>query len=139
LLNQEKNLRVFIAALKKSSRPLSLALILMPTVGVSVCSHKAAHPPQTTQTATQPQKVTGPAAAVQTTTYNGVGIVKATDLKRPSIEIDHQEIKGLMPAMTMEFYVTDKSLLQGIKRGDHIEFTIENGVGGEKITSVKRL
>ena len=84
-------------------------------------------------------RVSGPEAAVQTTTYDGVGVVKATDVKRPSIEIDHQEIKGLMPAMTMEFYVRDKSLLEGLKPGDRIQFTIENGVGGLKITSIKRL
>ena len=85
------------------------------------------------------RKVSGPAAAVQTTTYQGVGVVKGTDAKRPSIDIDHQEIKGLMPAMRMEFYVKDKSLLDGLRSGDQIEFTIENGVGGEKITAIRRL
>jgi Cu/Ag efflux protein CusF len=83
--------------------------------------------------------VTGPAAAVQTKTYHGVGVVKSIDLKRPSIEIDHQEIVGLMEAMTMEFYVKDQSLLAGLSPGDHIEFTIENGVGGIKITAIHRL
>lgn len=84
-------------------------------------------------------KVSGPEAAVQTTNYQGDGVVKRTDAKRPSIEIDHGEIKGLMPAMTMEFYVRDKSLLEGLKPGDHIQFTLENGVGGLKITSITRL
>ena len=83
--------------------------------------------------------VPGPAAAVQTTTYHGVGVVKSMDMKRPSIEIDHQEIKDLMPAMTMEFYVKDAALLDGIKPGDRIEFTIENGVGGLKITAIGKL
>ena len=83
--------------------------------------------------------VSGPAAAVQTTTYHGVGVVKHTDAKRPSVEIDHQEIEGLMPAMTMEFYVKDQSLLDGLKPGDRINFTIENGVGGIRITEIRRL
>ena len=121
-------MRVSFAVRNKSWRQLSLAIILAPTLGMSVCSHDR-----------DPQKVTGPAAAVQTTTYQGVGVVKATDVKRPSIEIDHQEIKGLMPAMTMEFYVKDKSLLDGCKAGDRIEFTLENGVGGIKITAIRRL
>ena len=76
---------------------------------------------------------------MQTTSYQGEGVVKRTDVKRPSIEIDHRDIKGLMPAMIMEFYVKDKSLLEGLKPGDHIQFTIENGVGGLKITSITRL
>ena len=85
------------------------------------------------------QRVSGPAAAVQTTTYQGVGVVKSMNPKFPSIEIDHQEIKGLMEGMTMEFYVQDKSLLQGLAAGDHIEFNIESGVGGLKITAIKKI
>ena len=85
------------------------------------------------------QNVSGPAAAVQTTTYQGVGVVKSLNPQFPSIEIDHQEIKGLMEGMNMEFYVKDKSLLQGLAAGDHIEFTIEHGVGGLKITAIKKI
>jgi Cu(I)/Ag(I) efflux system protein CusF len=85
------------------------------------------------------QNVSGPAAAVQTTTYQGVGVVKSVNPKFPSIEIDHQEIKGLMEGMTMEFYVQDKSLLQGLATGDDIEFSIESGVGGLKITAIKKI
>ncbi len=85
------------------------------------------------------QKVYGPAAAVQTTTYQGVGVVKSVNPKFPSIEIDHQEIKGLMEGMTMEFHVQDRSLLQGLAAGDHIEFNIESGVGGLKITAIRKI
>ncbi len=85
------------------------------------------------------QKVTGPEAAVQTTTYHSKGVVKSTNAARPSIEIDHEDIPGLMPAMTMEFYVRDKSMLDGLKSGDRVEFTLENGVGGIKITAIKRV
>jgi len=45
----------------------------------------------------------------------------------------------LMPAMTMEFYVKDKSLLGGLQTSDRIEFTIENGVGGLKITEIRKI
>ena len=71
-----------------------------------------------------------------TTTYEGEGQVISLSLKRPSIEIDHQEIRNLMPAMTMEFYVKDKSLLDGLKAGDQIQFSIDNGVGGLVITKI---
>jgi len=81
---------------------------------------------------------TGPAAATQTTTYTSRGIVKSIDAKRPSIEIDHEDIPGLMPAMTMEFYVRDATLLNGIKSGDGIDFTIENGVGGLIVTRISK-
>lgn len=107
----------------------SLTLALLPVLGMSICDKAASSPP----------KVSGPAAAVATTTYHGEGKVISLNPKRPSIEIDHQEIKDLMPPMTMEFYVKDKSLLEGLKAGDHIAFTIENGVGGLKITEIKKL
>jgi len=112
-----------------SLRTAAIAFALLPALGISGCDRHSS-------TARTPS---GPEAAVATTVYQGEGVVKGLDVKRPSIEIDHQEIKGLMPAMTMEFYVKDKSLLAGLKPGDHIQFTLENGVGGLKITSIKRL
>ena len=37
--------------------------------------------------------------------YNGKGVVTKINLDLVSVELDHEEIKGLMPKMTMEFYV----------------------------------
>lgn len=92
-------------------------------------------------TKSEQPKVSGPAAAVQTTTYHGVGVVKSIKInaKVPSIEIDHEDIPDLMPAMEMEFFVRDKSVLEGIKPGDRIKFTMENGVGGLTIIEIRTL
>jgi protein SCO1 len=81
---------------------------------------------------------TGPAAAVQTTSYHGVGVVKSLNQKPPAIEIDHGDIVGLMPAMQMEFPVTNAMLLNGIAVNDHIDFTIENGTGEMKVIAIKK-
>jgi Cu(I)/Ag(I) efflux system protein CusF len=89
--------------------------------------------------ATRDSEPEGPAAAVQTKTYPGVGIVKDVDPKVPTIEIDHEDIKGLMPAMQMQFHVKDKALLDGIAVGDHIEFTVENGVAGLRIVAIGKV
>ena len=80
----------------------------------------------------------GPAAAVQTISYPGVGTVKSLNLKQPAIEIDHEDIVGLMPAMQMEFPVTDAALLNGISVNDRIDFTIENAAGEMRVTSIKK-
>ena len=80
----------------------------------------------------------GPAEAVQTHSYHGVGTVTNLDPKVPMIEIDHEDIQGLMPAMEMQFRLKDKSLLDGIKIGDRIEFDVENGVGGMRVTAVRK-
>lgn len=82
----------------------------------------------------------GPAAAVQTNTYHGAGVVKAvfTNPKAPAIEIDHGDIDGLMPAMQMEFPVTDPKLLNGIAVNDRIDFTIEAAAGQMKVAAIKK-
>jgi Cu/Ag efflux protein CusF len=67
-----------------------------------------------------------------------VGIVKGLDPKLPAIEIDHQDIAGLMPAMQMQFPVTDVSLLNGLAVNDRIDFTIESGTGEMKVTAIKK-
>jgi Cu/Ag efflux protein CusF len=82
---------------------------------------------------------TGPAAAVQTTSHRGVGTVMNLKPNVPSIEIKHEDIPDLMPAMQMEFHVKDKSLLDGLEIGNRVEFTVESGVGGLRITALKRL
>lgn len=85
------------------------------------------------------QKAVGPAAAVETRTYQAVGVVKGIDPKAPILEIDHEDIPGLMPAMEMQFHVKDRSIMQGLGVGDRIKFTIENGVGGMKITAIQKV
>src|SRR5436309_3534695 len=43
--------------------------------------------------------------------YPGTGVVVQINRREGWIELNHEEIKGLMPAMEMEFWVKDKSLL----------------------------
>lgn len=81
----------------------------------------------------------GPAApGVTSKGYPGEGTVKAIDPKAPSIEIDHGDIEGLMPAMQMEFDVTDPALLNGIAVNDRIEFTVEDHAGTMRVTAIKK-
>ena len=104
-----------------------LALILLAACG----GNKA---PATQSSSPTPS---GPAAAVQSNSYHGVGVVKSLNPKGPAIEIDHGDIEGLMPAMQMEFPVTDANLLNGIAVNDRIDFTIENGTE-MKVTAIKK-
>ena len=85
-----------------------------------------------------PTPASGPAAAVQSNTYQGVGVVKSLNPKLPAIEIDHEEIVGLMPAMQMEFPVTEVALLDGLAVNDLIDFTIVDNTGEMKVTAIKK-
>ena len=92
----------------------------------------------TPKSASTPTPATGPAAAVQTNQYTGEGVVKALNPKAPSIEIDHGDIGTLMPAMQMEFPVTDARLLNGLAVNDRIDFTVENAPDGVKVVAIKK-
>ena len=70
--------------------------------------------------------------------YNGTGKITKIDLDAGSIELNHENIEGLMPAMLMEFYVTDKGLLNGLAVGDNVDFVIEYKQGRETINSIQK-
>ena len=93
--------------------------------------------PENKQPAPTPP-ASGPAAAVQPNTYQGVGVIKSLNPKLPAIEIDHEEIVGLMPAMQMEFPVTEVALLNGLAVNDRIDFTIVDSTGEMKVTAIKK-
>src|SRR5688572_11978028 len=70
--------------------------------------------------------------------YPGKGKVTKINLELGSVELDHEEIKDVMPAMIMEFFVSDKNLLNGLKIGDNVEFTLRYKDGQETIVDIKK-
>lgn len=52
--------------------------------------------------------------------------------------MDHEEIVGVMPPMRMEFYVSDKKLLNGLAVGDQIDFTLRYKDGTEVVTAISK-
>jgi|SRR5918992_2923498 Cu/Ag efflux protein CusF len=93
---------------------------------------------QTNNHATPSPPASGPAAAVTSKGYPAVGVVKAINAKAPSIEIDHGDIEGLMPAMQMEFEVADAAMLNGLAVNDRIDFTVEDRAGVMRVTAIKK-
>ena len=70
--------------------------------------------------------------------YPAKGTVTKINTELGSVEMDHDEIVGVMPAMRMEFYVTDKKLLNGLKVGDRIDFTLRYKDGTEIVTAISK-
>ena len=56
--------------------------------------------------------------------YQATGVVESINEERTVVQINHEDIKGLMPAMNMPFPVSDKSLLEGIAAGDRVSFDL---------------
>ncbi len=72
-------------------------------------------------------------------TGDGTGKVTKIDLELGSIELDHDEIKDVMPAMKgMEFYVSDKKMLNNLKVGDKVDFVLEENAGAERIIYIAK-
>lgn len=71
-------------------------------------------------------------------TFNGRGVVTKINLELVSVELNHEEIKGLMPAMIMEFYAKEKSELEVLKVGDKVDFVLEDNAGQEKIVKITK-
>ena len=70
--------------------------------------------------------------------YDGTGVVTKIDIKLASVEVNHEEIKDLMPAMQMEFFVSDKKLLDGLKVGDKINFVVRYKHPTETIVEIRK-
>lgn len=57
-------------------------------------------------------------------TYDGRGSVVSLDLNAKKITLKHEEIKGLMAAMTMEFPVRSGEILNNVHTGDKVFFSL---------------
>lgn len=64
--------------------------------------------------------------------------VRKIDLETARVTLRHEEIKSInMSAMTMPFYVRDPSMLQAIKVGDAVLFSVVREQGRLVITHLK--
>ena len=70
--------------------------------------------------------------------YPATGVVTIINRKEGWIELDHEEIKGLMPAMQMEFWVKDRNLLDKVKVGDQVDFVVVETEKGEYLTEITK-
>jgi Cu(I)/Ag(I) efflux system protein CusF len=70
--------------------------------------------------------------------HEGVGVIEEVDQEASTIQINHEAIADYMPAMSMPYKVKDKSLLEKIKTGDKVNFTVEDSSAGIFVIDVKK-
>jgi Cu(I)/Ag(I) efflux system periplasmic protein CusF len=70
-------------------------------------------------------------------TVEGEGKVIATVPNANQVVVEHGDIKGFMEAMTMGYRVDPPSLLEGLKSGDKVRFTID--VPKKAIIKIERM
>jgi Cu/Ag efflux protein CusF len=77
-----------------------------------------------------------PGSSKTVATYRGEGQVQRVDAAQGRVTIRHQEIPGFMGAMTMTFRVKDGKLLDGVRAGDEVQFTLEETPQSVTISSI---
>jgi len=70
--------------------------------------------------------------------FNGKGVVEKIDKSTDTIQINHSDIKGYMPAMSMPYRVKDKTMLDLVKPGDKVIFTLEDTSEGAVLIEIKK-
>lgn len=135
------NTRLTAPASNKLKQRVTLLLIAL-TAALSWSCRSQQPAVNSVQPTPTPQNLSGPPGfppPVMNKPYPGTGLVVKVNLKEGWIEINHEEIKDLMPAMQMEFYVKDKSLLNNVKSGDRVNFTVVETEKGEFLTELKKI
>jgi protein SCO1/2 len=71
--------------------------------------------------------------------FDGVGVVEDVRPDLRQVVIDHEDIPGLMPAMTMNFDVADPTLLAGLEAGEHVHFRLSFDGRVYRVVSLERV
>jgi Cu/Ag efflux protein CusF len=66
------------------------------------------------------------------------GVVRAVLPEAALIVISHEEIPGVMAAMTMGFRVASPEISNGVQVGDAVRFTLRAAAGGLVVTALER-
>lgn len=70
--------------------------------------------------------------------HEGVGVVEEINKEAVTVQINHEDIKGYMPAMSMPFKVKNPALLDAVKTGDKVDFTLEDSSAGIFVIDLKK-
>lgn len=118
-----------------------IVLVLLPAIFAVSCARQPQVAKTVANTPTpQPAVPIGPPGfppAVLGKPYPGTGIIKIINRKEGWVEIDHGEIKDLMPAMEMEFWIRDASLMNQVRVGDKVDFVVVEDNKGQYLTELK--
>jgi protein SCO1/2 len=78
-------------------------------------------------------------AACSPPTHRGTGRVEEVRPDLQQLVLAHDEIEGLMPAMTMNLDVASPALLSGLAAGDQVVFELSTEDGGFLIVAIEKL
>ena len=122
--------------------PVAFWLLILLPAALAMSCRPESQPGKTVAPTPQPAVQMNPPGYPPTVLdkpYPGTGIVKILNLKEGWVEIEHEEIKDLMPAMTMEFWVRNPSLMTQVRVGDKVDFVVVEDRKGQYLTELKKV
>ena len=125
--------------MKCKSALLISAMVLSACGGGNPVSNSSARKTPSASTASASPTPVPTTATPKDGDYEATGFVTKLNLEQGSVEMNHEEIRGVMPAMRMEFYITDKKKLDGLKVGDKVYFVLRYKDHTETIVDIKRI
>jgi Cu/Ag efflux protein CusF len=105
--------------------PAARELPRSPTLAYTAADIPPARPVSAVAAVPRARQPTPPADSGASAGVVGEGQVVATVPSASQLVVDHEEIKGFMEAMTMGYRIDPPALLEGLKPGDRIRFTID--------------
>jgi Cu/Ag efflux protein CusF len=122
-------------------RPNSTLVVMIAALAVAACERGARGERSGTGSpspAIQPSpSLASPAApAIQTYDIRGTVVTVAPD--SGTVNVDHEEIPGLMAAMKMEYQVQDVGMLDGLKPGDRVSGRLQVRDGEYLIVALEK-
>jgi Cu(I)/Ag(I) efflux system protein CusF len=123
----------------------ALSVALVASLAVAACS-KNTDPATATNAAPMANSMPANAAmpmgqdsASAAKTGDSTGVVKAVDSGAGTITLDHQPIPGVgWPAMTMTFKAMPPSLMDGVKAGDKVKFSVRIEGQNNMVTAIAK-
>ncbi|MDQ3088695.1 MAG: copper-binding protein [Acidobacteriota bacterium] len=109
-------------------------ILLMLLLAITACKTKVDHSEHTGGMSNP----NGTMEMGETVTYRAVGAVQELDTEKSKIKIKHEDIEGLMPAMTMAFDVRDKNIFSQVKTGDNVVFWLESNGATLTVTEIEK-
>jgi Cu/Ag efflux protein CusF len=124
--------------------PLAFWLLVLLPAALGLSCRPQSPPSKTIAPTLAPQPTTqinppGFPAVVLGKPYPGTGVVLIVNRKEGWVEIEHEEIKDLMPAMQMEFWIRNPSLMNGVRVGDKVDFVVVEDSKGQYLTELKKV
>ena len=71
--------------------------------------------------------------------YPAKGKITKINTELKSVELDHEDIPGVMPKMIMEFYVIEPAKIDALKVGDNVDFTLRYKDHTETIVAITKV